>query len=644
MLFLNGRGVPKWVEPDNEVCVINFFHRMMHRRFRERVVASSSEEDTVSRDQTAHRQYHLWDDSCMVKAMRAVEEGVSIRRASEMYNVPKSSLYDRVSGKVQHGCRPGPSSYLSIEEEDELVHFLIRCSQIGYPHTLSQVLALVQQIVDYKQLDKTVTYGWWQRFCQRHSEVSLRTAVPLSMARAMASDYDSLNRYFDMLEDTLKKNRIFNDPTRIFNCDEVGVPLSPKGTKVVAPRGVKDVSGISGATKAQITVLACSCASGSSIPPMVIFGRKTLNPQLSMGEIPGTLYGLSKKGWITRDLFLEWFKKHFLACVPSVRPLLLVMDGHSSHYGPDVIRMAAEEKVILFALPPNTTHLTQPLDKGCFSPLKSCWRQVCHEFYSKYPGRIVTQYDFSSLFSESWKRAMTPQNVISSFSVTGIYPFNRSKVLDKIPRSPTHSSFEPESLQKRTGLAYIPLFSPARPFIQPLNSSTRTSPNGTALERSRSESDVFNITGQRSTLGKFLKMPKQPSKLPTKRPKSSGKVLTSLQNMRDIEEKELQKKLEEREKQQRKELREMARSTRTCQKKMQATKATKSKLMSTEMVGCGYGRVTVPGLLFISLSSIGDFSEQEIALFTRRWENGYDLTIDERYNTWLSMNHPDKSK
>ena len=91
-------------------------------------------------------QYHQWDDASMVKAMRAVESGISIRRASEMYDVPKSSLYDRVSGKVQHGCRPGPVTYLSMEEEDELVHFLIRCSEIGYPHTLSQVLALVQQI------------------------------------------------------------------------------------------------------------------------------------------------------------------------------------------------------------------------------------------------------------------------------------------------------------------------------------------------------------------------------------------------------------------------------------------------------------------------------------------------------------------
>ena len=46
------------------------------------------------------------------------------------------------------------------------------------------------------------------------------------------------------------------------------------------------------------------------------------------------------------------------------------MDGHSTHYQPSVIFKAAEEHVILFCLPPHTTHLTQPLDKGCFGPLK----------------------------------------------------------------------------------------------------------------------------------------------------------------------------------------------------------------------------------------------------------------------------------
>lgn len=51
-----------------------------------------------------------------------------------------------------------------------------------------------------------------------------------------------------------------------------------------------------------------------------------------------------------------------------------MLDGHSSHYCPSTIRRrASENEVILLALPPNTTHLTQSLDKGIYGPLKGSY-------------------------------------------------------------------------------------------------------------------------------------------------------------------------------------------------------------------------------------------------------------------------------
>ena len=79
-----------------------------------------------------------------------------------------------------------------------------------------------------------------------------------------------------------------------------------------------------------------------------------------MGEIPGTIYGFSQSGWIDQDLFDKWFDKHFLQYAPAARPLLLLIDGGT-------IRKAAENKVVLFVLPPNTTHLrNSTLRQGVF--------------------------------------------------------------------------------------------------------------------------------------------------------------------------------------------------------------------------------------------------------------------------------------
>ena len=68
--------------------------------------------------------YRNWDETSLMNAMVAVERGVSLRRASEMYRVPKSMLYDHVTGKVSFGARSGPDPYLSVEEEEELCNFL----------------------------------------------------------------------------------------------------------------------------------------------------------------------------------------------------------------------------------------------------------------------------------------------------------------------------------------------------------------------------------------------------------------------------------------------------------------------------------------------------------------------------------------
>ena len=71
----------------------------------------------------------------MEKALQAVRlEGTSVRRAAEEYGVPRSTLGDRVSGRVCHGAVSGPPRYLSEEEEEELVRFLLGCASAIQKH------------------------------------------------------------------------------------------------------------------------------------------------------------------------------------------------------------------------------------------------------------------------------------------------------------------------------------------------------------------------------------------------------------------------------------------------------------------------------------------------------------------------------
>ena len=44
---------------------------------------------------------------------------------------------------------------------------------------------------------------------------------------------------------------------------------------------------------------------------MVIWDRKMLHPDMSIGEIPGTFNGLTANGWMDQELFENWLKSHF---------------------------------------------------------------------------------------------------------------------------------------------------------------------------------------------------------------------------------------------------------------------------------------------------------------------------------------------
>ena len=103
----------------------------------------------------------------------------------------------------------------------------------------------------------------------------------------------------------------------------------------------------------------------------------------------------------------------------------------------------AAEPVVLFTLPPNTTHVSQPLDKGCFGPLKIEWKKVCHKLVKE--GQVVTHYTFSRLFSEAWMRSITVKNILSGFCVTGIYPLDQSKLTGLGESDPTSESLELQS-------------------------------------------------------------------------------------------------------------------------------------------------------------------------------------------------------
>ena len=312
-----------------------------------------------------------------------------MNRAALELNVPRT-MKDRVSGRVVHGCNMGPKTYLTNEEEKELVDFLLKCSKMGYAKMRQIVHSAVQKKEEMndalqkkkeKKLNK-ISHGWWVRFCRRWPQLRLRKGDSFPIVRDQMTNYTVFNDYFNLLAETLTNHGINDKPSQIYNCDESGMPLEHKMPKVIAAKGTKKVRQCTSDSKTQITILACASTSGQAIPPMVVFSFLLVPVHLDKLYLRwwyflgGTLTAfwlkvkylllcmgcLRQAGWTRSYLQTGHFLKHAV----SIRPLMLLLDGHLSHYTVELVKLAAEHDMILFCLPPHTTADCQPLDTTCF--------------------------------------------------------------------------------------------------------------------------------------------------------------------------------------------------------------------------------------------------------------------------------------
>lgn len=95
-------------------------------------------------------------------------------------------------------------------------------------------------------------------------------------------------------------------------------------------------------------------------------------------------------------------------------------------YHTSVIDACQSHQIIMIGLPPNTTHITQPLDVAVIGPIKQEWRQIYHQWAGENSDMKMTSEIFIKLFHKTYQRSCTVSNIQSGFRRCGIYPFDPS--------------------------------------------------------------------------------------------------------------------------------------------------------------------------------------------------------------------------
>jgi hypothetical protein len=82
-------------------------------------------------------------------------------------------------------------------------------------------------------------------------------------------------------------------------------------------------------------------------------------------------------------------------------------------------------------MPPHSSHLLQPLDVGCFAPLKRAYTRQVESLIRNHINH-VTKLEFLPAFRAACTQAFTAENIRASFQGAGLVPFNPDAVLSRL--------------------------------------------------------------------------------------------------------------------------------------------------------------------------------------------------------------------
>lgn len=386
-----------------------------------------------------------------IQAMKH-DPNLSARGAAKIYNVNHVTLGRRQKGTLSRCDSPPNSTKLTKLEEKTIVEYILDLDARSYPPRLGEFRDMANRLLGDRGALR-VGPRWASNFVKRQPELQARFFRKYDYKRAQCKDPDAINAWFRLVRNTVAKYGIAD--ADIYNFDETGFQMGviANGMVVTNSERRSNVKMRQPGNREWVTVIQGIGALGFCIPPfIVVSGKYHLstwyedNPFTREWRI-----ATSPNGWTTNEIGLDWIQ-HFNQHTKS-RTLgahrLLILDGHESHHSVEFELYCKENNIITLCMPPHSSHLLQPLDVGCFGPLKQAYgRQI--EMKMRAGTSHITKEDFFPAFFAAFQGAMTEKNVIGGFRGAGLIPMNPESVISKLdvkfttPTPPGTSHGEPE--------------------------------------------------------------------------------------------------------------------------------------------------------------------------------------------------------
>jgi hypothetical protein len=376
-------------------------------------------------------------------------EKFTLKEVAEKWGIDRSTLgrrWRRVTGPRRHGY--AQQQAIDPQQELELVQYIIKLTKRGL-HPTREMIRNFSSEVAHQQLSES----WVTCFINRH-EIHLisKWITTMDRTRHRADTESQYRLFFELLHQKITQYHL--EARDIYNMDEKGFLIGLIGiSKRIFSRRQwerKEVrASIQDASREFLTLLACCCADGSSLPPSLIYPAakgvilSSWVEHIKAGEHE-VFVSSSPTGWSDDNIGLAWLEQVFDRCTKqrSGRWRLLILDGHGSHVTKEFIDYCDRHRILLMVLPPHSTHTLQPLDVVLFKPLSQAYFNELTSYLHKTQGLIpIEKGDFFPLFWSAWISTFTESLILKAFEATGIWPMDANVILRRFGSTP-----EPERI------------------------------------------------------------------------------------------------------------------------------------------------------------------------------------------------------
>jgi hypothetical protein len=209
----------------------------------------------------------------------ASNEVLSVREAAQRFNVPKTSLQERINGRRPITESNAERSWLDDTESEVIVGELIHSAAQGFPDTKNHLRRRVNAVIQDKLGDPSFHVGekWVDRWLEKWGKyLSTYWSTSLDAVRARALNPGVIQDYFQKVQETISKYKI--DPDCLWTMDESSFIFGHAcKTRVIGEAGNRIQHSQRDGSRETATVMPLISAAGACMPPCVIFKGQKLN-------------------------------------------------------------------------------------------------------------------------------------------------------------------------------------------------------------------------------------------------------------------------------------------------------------------------------------------------------------------------------